>query len=100
LVVAAILASGLLIEAQLRTKPILLLDDVAAELDAEGRELMGRALTATGWQVFVTGVEDPFGTVDSDKNNNKTLWRVREGEIGPWDFHSNDSTTEISRIGG
>ena len=86
LVVAAILASGLLIEAQLRTKPILLLDDVTAELDAEGRELMGRALTATGWQVFVTGVEDPFGTVDSDKNNNKTLWRVLEGEIDSLGF--------------
>jgi DNA replication and repair protein RecF len=75
LVVAAILASGLLIEAKLRMKPILLLDDVAAELDAEGRELMGRALAATGWQVFATGAEDPFVTVP------KTLWRVQEGDI-------------------
>jgi DNA replication and repair protein RecF len=78
LVVATILASGLLIESKLRTKPILLLDDVAAELDAEGRELMARALADTGWQVFVTGVEDPFDTIpDPDK----TLWRVREGEV-------------------
>jgi DNA replication and repair protein RecF len=80
LVVAAILASGLLIEAKLRTKPILLLDDVAAELDAEGRELMGRALVDTGWQVFATGVEDPF---DSDKipGKDKTLWRIQAGEV-------------------
>jgi DNA replication and repair protein RecF len=75
LVVSAILASGLLIEAKLRMKPILLLDDVAAELDAEGRELMGRALAATGWQVFATGAEDPFVKVP------KTLWRVQEGDI-------------------
>jgi DNA replication and repair protein RecF len=75
LVVSAILASGLLIEAKLRMKPILLLDDVAAELDAEGRELMGRALAVTGWQVFATGAEDPFVKVP------KTLWRVQEGDI-------------------
>jgi DNA replication and repair protein RecF len=76
LVVATILGSGLLIEAKLRIKPILLLDDVAAELDAEGRELMGRALADTGWQVFSTGVEDPF-----DKVSDKTLWRVKEGKV-------------------
>jgi DNA replication and repair protein RecF len=74
-VVAAILAAGRLIEARLRLKPILLLDDVAAELDAEGKELMGRALADTGWQVFVTGVEDPF------KIPGSAVWQIQEGTI-------------------
>ena len=74
-VVAAILAAGHLIETRLRLKPILLLDDVAAELDAEGKELMGQALAATGWQVFVTGVEDPF------KIPGSAAWQISEGDI-------------------
>jgi DNA replication and repair protein RecF len=56
-VVAAILAAGRVIHAQTRVCPILLLDDVGAELDADGRRLMGRAFAATGWQIFVTGTE-------------------------------------------
>jgi DNA replication and repair protein RecF len=63
------------VESRLRLKPVLLLDDVAAELDAEGRELMGRALIHTGWQVFATGVEDHFHAPGS------ALWRLREGSI-------------------
>jgi DNA replication and repair protein RecF len=74
-VVGLILAAGALVESRLRLKPVLLLDDVAAELDAEGRELMGHALDGAGWQVFVTGVEDHFHVPGS------ALWRVREGDI-------------------
>jgi DNA replication and repair protein RecF len=74
-VVAMILSAGRLIEAKLRLRPILLLDDVAAELDGEGRELMGHVLSATGWQVFVTGAEDPF------KIPGSAVWRVRDGEV-------------------
>ena len=74
-VVAAILASGRLVETKLRLKPILILDDAAAELDADGRALMGEALAATGWQVFATGVENPFQTAES------TIWRVSDGKI-------------------
>ena len=75
-VIAALLAAGRLVETRLRTKPILLLDDVAAELDAEGKRLLGLALADTGWQVFATGTEDPFGAVPE-----KALWRVSKGEI-------------------
>jgi DNA replication and repair protein RecF len=71
-VVATILAAGHVIRSQMRVSPILLLDDVAAELDAEGRRLMGRAFAATGWQVFLTGTENPFadtaGTIILLKN--------------------------------
>jgi len=74
-VMAAILAAGHLIEAKLRVKPMLILDDVAAELDSTGRSLMGQALAATGWQIFAAGVEKPFQTTES------TIWHVRDGKI-------------------
>ncbi|MDR1978648.1 MAG: DNA replication and repair protein RecF [Synergistaceae bacterium] len=84
-VMATILAAGRLVEARLRLKPILLLDDVAAELDAEGKELMAQALADTGWQIFVTGVEDPFGDAPETRQKSqklpKTLWRVQEGDL-------------------
>lgn len=60
LVLSLILMSGRLIERQLRRKPILLFDDLAAELDVENRQRAGELLFKTGWQVFVTGTEDPF----------------------------------------
>ena len=66
LVLALILAAGRLVEARIGRKPVLLFDDLAAELDAEGRAAAGTALAGTGWQVFLTGVEDPFP--DLDKN--------------------------------
>ena len=74
-VMAAILAAGRLIEEKLRLKPILLLDDIAAELDAEGREMAGLALAGTGWQVFITGVEEPF------KAQNHAVYRLSAGVL-------------------
>jgi DNA replication and repair protein RecF len=77
-VVAMILAAGRLVEGRLRKSPVLLLDDVTAELDTEGRELTGRALTETGWQVFAAGTEEGlFGR----SATSAVLWRVREGRI-------------------
>ena len=73
-VMAAILAAGRLIETKLRLKPTLILDDVAAELDAEGKSLMGEALAKTGWQVFAASAKDPFPTAES------TIWHVRGGK--------------------
>jgi DNA replication and repair protein RecF len=74
-VMAAILAAGCLIEEKLRLKPILILDDVTAELDAEGRELTGQALTGTDWQVFASaaGADAPF--------KGGSLLRVQDGRI-------------------
>ena len=74
-VMAMILAAGRLIEARMRLKPILLLDDIAAELDAGGRKMLATALEATGWQIFVTGTEDHFQTSGS------TLWHIQNGKI-------------------
>ena len=48
-------------EARIGRKPVLLFDDLAEELDAEGRVAAGTALAGTGWQVFLTSVEDQIG---------------------------------------
>ena len=60
LVLSLILRAGRMIERLLRRKPILLFDDLAAELDTGGRQAAGAALLDTGWQVFITGTENPF----------------------------------------
>lgn len=74
-VMALILAAGQLIESRVRVKPILLLDDIAAELDLHGREALGNALEASNWQVFITGVDNPFPTTRS------MAWHISEGQI-------------------
>ena len=61
LVLSLILAAGRMVESRLGRRPVLLFDDLAAELDSEGRRAAGASLLETGWQVFVTGTEDPFG---------------------------------------
>jgi DNA replication and repair protein RecF len=75
-VMAMILAAGRLIEERLRLKPILILDDITAELDEEGRELMGLALAGTGWQVFASAAGAPFG-----KTSGGVIWHVQAGKI-------------------
>ncbi|MBR0185168.1 MAG: hypothetical protein IJQ24_03985, partial [Synergistaceae bacterium] len=62
LILYIILTSGRLIEERLKRKPVLLLDDLTAELDAEGREWTYNQLKATGWQAFITAPEKPFAT--------------------------------------
>jgi DNA replication and repair protein RecF len=78
-VMAVILAAGQLIEEKLRTKPILILDDIAAELDAEGRELMGSALVRTGWQVFASAAGASFAPLGETSGG--AVWRVQAGRI-------------------
>ena len=63
LVVSLILMAGRFVGTYLRAQPVLLLDDLGAELDAAGRREAGSALLGTGWQVFVTGTENPFPEV-------------------------------------
>ncbi len=63
-VLSLILRAGRLIETQLRRKPVLLFDDLAAELDASARREAGAALLATGWQIFVTGTDNPFESLN------------------------------------
>lgn len=60
LVLSLILMAGRFVGTHLRLQPVLLFDDLGAELDAAGRHEAGAALLNTGWQVFVTGTENPF----------------------------------------
>ena len=62
LILYIILTSGKLIDERLKRKPVLLLDDLTAELDAEGKEWTYNQLKATGWQAFITAPEKPFAT--------------------------------------
>jgi DNA replication and repair protein RecF len=85
-VMAVILAAGRLIEEKLRLKPILILDDITAELDTEGRELTGAALAETGWQVFATAADTgepgknsaPFGSLPDSAF---CLRHIRAGQL-------------------
>lgn len=60
LVLYMIITAGKLIALKLKRNPVLLFDDLTAELDSEGREFAYRELAKTGWQVFITAPEKPF----------------------------------------
>ena len=62
LILYMIIMAGKLIEQKLKRKPVLLFDDLTAELDSEGREFTYKQLVKTGWQVFITAPEKPFAT--------------------------------------
>lgn len=55
--IALLLSSGWAVERKMRRKPILLLDEVMAELDLPGRERLIEVLLGTGWQVFAATAE-------------------------------------------
>ena len=67
LILYMIITAGRMIEARLGRKPVLLLDDMTAELDAEGRNLVFNELEVTGWQVFITAPENPFAKTKKRK---------------------------------
>lgn len=60
LILYMIITAGKLIAQRFSREPVLLLDDLTAELDSSGREWACRELSATGWQIFVTAPEKPF----------------------------------------
>ena len=62
LILYMIITAGKLIAERLKRSPILLLDDLTAELDSEGKEFACRELAKTKWQVFITAPEKPFAT--------------------------------------
>lgn len=73
--VALLLASGRAVERKMRKKPILLLDEVTAELDHEGRERLITSLVQTGWQVFATTAEECSPEWPG------TTWSVGDGDV-------------------
>lgn len=60
LILYIIITAGKLIAEKLKRDPILLFDDLTAELDSEGRSFAYRQLVKTKWQIFITAPENPF----------------------------------------
>lgn len=60
LILNMIINAGKLIILRLRRAPVLLFDDLTAELDSRAREWTREKLLETGWQVFMTAPENPF----------------------------------------
>lgn len=67
-----------------RVKPIILIDDIGAELDVKSRTLLSKAIKVLGCQVIITAIEDsvihPFINIDEE---NYKLFHVKHGEIKP-----------------
>ena len=60
LAVALVVASGYAVQEHLGRSPLLLLDEVAAELDPSGKGLLFSSLEETSWQVVATTAEEGF----------------------------------------
>ncbi len=75
--VALMLAAGRVVERRLKKSPVILLDEIASELDDEGRCITVSALHRTGWQVVATAAEP---VVESWPGQ---VWRVEEGKVLP-----------------
>ena len=72
-----IFSAGKAVEARLRRKPIVLLDEIASELDRNGRESTVEALHSTGWQVIAAAAEPVTDRWPG------SVWKVEEGYIIP-----------------
>lgn len=73
--VALMIAAGWAVERKTRRKPLLLLDEVMAELDMEGRKKMIQVLMERKWQSFVATAEDCTPVWPG------TVWRVENGKV-------------------
>lgn len=75
--VALMLAAARAVEARLRRKPVILLDEIASELDEEGREKTIEALALSGWQVIAAAAELPPGEWPGK------IWKADDGAVLP-----------------
>ena len=72
---ALIMASASAVEDRYRAAPVLLLDEVTSELDAEGRAILMDCLRQSGWQVFAATAESSLPEFDG------ALWKLENGKI-------------------
>jgi DNA replication and repair protein RecF len=79
-VVSLKLAEAALVARRTGERPVLLLDDVLSELDAERRAALLRRVAGEG-QVIITSVE--VGPFPPELIANATVWTVIEGRIEP-----------------
>jgi len=69
------IAASRVLEKRLRRSPLLLLDEVASELDEEGREILFRYLLEAKWQVFAATASGPIQGWPG------AVWRVDDGKV-------------------
>lgn len=74
---ALMMAAARAVEARLKRKPLVIIDEIASELDREGREITFESLNKTGWQVIAASAE-----LD-EKEWPGVVWRAEEGAILP-----------------
>lgn len=75
--VALMLAAGRVVERRLGKAPIILLDEIASELDEEGRKSTVAVLHRMGWQVIATAAEPVVRAWPGQ------VWRVDGGQVLP-----------------
>ena len=73
--VALMLAAAWAVERRIHRKPLLLLDEIAAELDDRGRDVMVRSLSSCQWQVFAATAENNI------RNWPGSIYEVSEGVV-------------------
>lgn len=73
--VALMIAAAFAVEKTVRRAPVLLLDEIAAELDGDGRRKTVDALRKSGFQVFAATAEAPAGDWPGG------VWEVESGSV-------------------
>ncbi len=63
LILYLLVSAGRLTAHRMKREPVMLFDDLTAELDAQGRDFVYTELTKTGWQIFLTAPENPFASI-------------------------------------
>jgi len=73
--VAMMLAAAWTVENRMKRKPVLMLDEIAAELDEKGRNIMVNTLAESSWQVFAATAE---GNI---RDWPGAVWAVEKGHV-------------------
>ncbi|MEA3507521.1 MAG: DNA replication and repair protein RecF [Synergistota bacterium] len=72
-----LLAAAAAVETKLRRKPVLLLDEIMAELDMDGRKRLLESLQLGQWQTFVASAETEMPRWPG------SVWNVQGGTVEP-----------------
>ncbi|MGE4218257.1 MAG: DNA replication/repair protein RecF [Alphaproteobacteria bacterium] len=80
LLIAIVLADARLVAAERGTAPLLLLDEVAAHLDADRRDALFDAVTGVGAQAWLTGTDD---RIFAPLAHGARFFRVEQAQIRP-----------------
>lgn len=81
LVTALVGGQGRMLEAMVGTGPVLLLDDVVSELDADAVSGLIQGLQQLRWQILLTSVEEVMPGIEDD--GTVRMFHVKHGRITP-----------------